>query len=208
MWANMSTAGRTFSQKNPKMRNDFYVYEHIKASNGEIFYVGKGCKKRAMDRKYRSLHWNNIVKKHGFKVNFLVKNIDEELAFFVEQERIDQLKRIGVNLCNKTDGGEGSSGLVMPQSAKDRISQIHKGNTIPLEQRLKASESLKKIRKTPEWIQKIADAKSKPVICIDTGVEYKSALEAHKATGVNKISIRATCRGDYKTAGGLRWRYK
>jgi hypothetical protein len=96
----------------------------------------------------------------------------------------------------------------MSQSARDKLSKIHKGKTIPQWQREKASESLKKIKKTPEWIQKIAEAKSKPVICIDTGVEYKSALEAHKATGANKISIRQACRGEYKTAGGMRWRYK
>jgi hypothetical protein len=190
------------------MRTDFYVYEHIKADTKQIFYVGKGCKKRARDKQYRNQYWHNIVNKHGFEVKFLVKNVDEEFAFLVEQERIDQLKILGVKICNQTDGGEGSSGLVMPKSAKERISQIHKGKTISLEQRGKASEALKKIKKTPEWIQKIALAKSKPVICIDTGVEYRSALEAHKATGANKISIRQACRGGYKTAGGLRWRYK
>mgnify|MGYP001393617475 CR=1 FL=1 len=118
------------------------------------------------------------------------------------------MRRLKVKICNLTDGGEGSSGLVMPQSAKDAISKIHKGKTIPDWQRKKASESLKKIKKTPEWIQNIVNAKSRAVVCIDTGVEYKSALEAHKQTGTNVKSIRSACRGDYKTAGGFRWRYK
>jgi hypothetical protein len=190
------------------VRSDFYVYEHLKADSGEVFYVGKGCRKRARDKDNRSKYWWNIINKHGFKVRYVVKNVDEEFAFFVEEERIDQLKRLGVKLCNLTNGGEGSSGLVMPQSAKDTISKIHKGKKLSEDHKRKASESLKKIKKTTEWIQKIADAKSKPVICIDTGVEYKSALEAHKATGTNKISIRQACRGEYKTAGGFRWRYK
>ena len=190
------------------MRTDFYVYEHLKADTCEVFYVGKGCRKRARDKDNRSKYWWNIINKHGFEVRYVVKNVEEEFAFLVEQERIDQLRRLGVKLCNLTNGGEGSSGLVMSQSARDKLSKIHKGKTIPQWQREKASESLKKIKKTPEWIQKIAEAKSKPVICIDTGVEYKSALEAHKATGANKISIRQACRGEYKTAGGMRWRYK
>jgi len=190
------------------MRSNFYVYEHLRASDKTVFYVGKGCGKRARDKSNRNLHWENIVKKHGFEVRYIVKNVDEELAFFVEQERIDQLKRIGLNLCNKTNGGEGSSGLVMPQSAKDTLSKIHRGKKIPLEQRQKASEALKKIKKSPEWIAKIAIAKSKVIICIDIGVEYLGALEASKSTGANKVAIRQACRGLYKTAGGLRWRYK
>lgn len=189
-------------------KSNFYVYEHIRKDSNSVFYVGKGSYKRARAKNCRNRYWHHIVNKHGFEVRFVAKDLTEELAFLVEEERIDQLKRLGVNLCNMTNGGEGSSGLVMPQSAKDAMSKRHKGKTITLEQRQKASESLKKIKKTPEWLQKIADAKSKPVICLDTGVEYKSSLEAHRATGANKISIRQACRGIYKTAGGLRWRYK
>lgn len=190
------------------MRSDFYVYEHLKADTGEVFYVGKGCRKRARDKDNRSQYWLNIVKKHGFDVRYVVKDVDEEFAFLVEQERIDQLKRLGVKLCNLTNGGEGLSGWVMPQELKEKMSKVHKGKTIPDWQRKMASESLKKIKKTPDWIQKIVDAKSKAVICIDTGVEYKSALDAHKQTGANVKSIRSACRGEYKTAGGFRWRYK
>jgi hypothetical protein len=205
----MYTAGKTlFLKVTKQVRTDFYVYEHIKASNKQVFYVGKGCKKRSTSKQYRNQHWHNIVKKHGFEVKFVVKNVDEELAFLIEQERIDQLKRLGTKICNQTDGGEGSSGLVMPQSAKDTISKIHKGKTIPLEQRKKASDSLKKIKKSPDWIQKIADAKSKPVICIETGIEYKSVLFAQEQTGINKRSIRSVCNGWNKTAGGYKWRYK
>jgi hypothetical protein len=190
------------------VRTDFYVYEHLKADTGEVFYVGKGCRKRARDKDNRSKYWWNIINKHGFEVRYVVKNVEEEFAFLVEQERIDQLRRLGVKLCNLTNGGEGSSGLVMPQSAKDAISKIHKGKTISLEQRKKASESLKKVKRTPEWTQKIVDSRSRAVICISTGVEYKSAVEANQKTGIHIKSIRSACRGDYKTAGGLCWRYK
>jgi hypothetical protein len=190
------------------VKSNFYVYEHIRKDCGGVFYVGKGSYKRATAKNCRNRYWHHVVNKHGFEVKFVVKDVDEEFAFLVEEERINQLKRIGVKLVNMTNGGEGSSGLVMPQSAKDAMSKAHSGKTITPEQRKKASESLKKIKKTSDWIQKIAIAKSKPVICIDTGVEYRSALEAHRATGANKISIRQACRGEYKTAGGLRWRYK
>ena len=189
------------------MRSNFYVYEHIKADTKEIFYVGKGCGKRARTKSYRNKYWHNIVNKHGFEVRFLAKNVDEEFAFLIEQERIDQLKRIGVKICNLTDGGEGSSGLVMPESAKQTISAIHKGKTISEEQRTKTSEFMKKVERTPEWVEKVAAAKRKPVMCCETGVIYKSNSEAEEKTGINRVSIKNVCNGWNKTAGGYKWRF-
>lgn len=37
--------------------------------------------------------------------------------------------------------------------------------------------------------------------------EYKSIIEASRATGINKSSIAKTCRKERKTAGGCFWKY-
>ena len=92
--------------------NNFYIYEHIRPDTGMIFYVGKGCGKRLNCGKLgggtRNNHWKAVVAKAGgFEARKLVENIDEELVFLVEQERIDQLKRLGIKLTNKTLGGCG-----------------------------------------------------------------------------------------------------
>lgn len=42
---------------------------------------------------------------------------------------------------------------------------------------------------------------------IDTGEVYESSLAASLATGISQGNISAACRGDYKTAGGFRWKY-
>ena len=85
----------------------FYVYEHVRKDTNEIFYVGKGKGRRATAGWNRNKHWTNIVNKTGgFTVKFLAKDSDEELAFLAEIERIDQLKRLGVKLCNIAPGGE------------------------------------------------------------------------------------------------------
>ena len=87
----------------------FYVYEHMRNDTNAIFYVGKGKEYRAKSTKNRNQYWANVVNKAGgFTVNYVVKNIDEELAYLCEQERIDQLKRIGCELTNLTIGGEGA----------------------------------------------------------------------------------------------------
>jgi hypothetical protein len=88
----------------------FYVYEHIRNDTNAIFYVGKGKNERAYRVNNRNEYWKNIVNKTGYTVRFVVKDVDEELAYLVEEERIDQLKRLGIKLTNLTLGGEGASG--------------------------------------------------------------------------------------------------
>ena len=104
----------------------FYVYEHTRPDTNAIFYVGKGKGNRSNDLNNRNNHWKNIVAKtNGFDVRKIAQDIDEELALLCEQERIDQLKRIGVKLCNMTNGGEGTSGRVLSSESKAKIGVRH-----------------------------------------------------------------------------------
>lgn len=47
----------------------------------------------------------------------------------------------------------------------------------------------------------------KKVECIETGIIYKSMLEASRQTGINNASISNTLNGLAKTAGGYHWRF-
>jgi len=85
----------------------FYVYEHIRNDTNAIFYVGKGKKERAYRVNNRNEYWKNIVNKTGYTVRFVVKDVDEELAYLCEEERIDQLKKLGIKLANINAGGAG-----------------------------------------------------------------------------------------------------
>lgn len=105
----------------------YYVYQHTKADTNEIFYVGKGKCNRAFISSQRNPYWKNIVSKHGFNVEFLAKNLDEELAFLVEIETINLYKRLGYKLSNITDGGEGVSGFSHPHTEEHKAKM--KGNT-------------------------------------------------------------------------------
>ena len=88
----------------------FYVYEHTRNDTGAVFYVGKGSRWRSGITQHRSRYWKNVVSKAGgFTHNKIVNGVDEDLAFLVEIERIDQLRRLGIKLVNLTDGGEGAS---------------------------------------------------------------------------------------------------
>ena len=112
-----------------KHSTSFYVYEHLRIDTGTIFYVGKGIGNRAKLSSRRNQHWKRIVAKSGgFYVRIAIGNLDEELAFLAEMERIDQLKKLGVNLCNMTDGGEGLSGHVVSDQVRQKLRQRMLGN--------------------------------------------------------------------------------
>ena len=108
----------------------FYAYEHTRADTGAVFYVGKGRGRRAGSPHGRNQYWKRIVAKAGgFSVNIIADCLDEEMAHFVETERIDQCRRIGISLANLTDGGEGASGCTPSHETRKKMSEAHKGNT-------------------------------------------------------------------------------
>ena len=47
--------------------------------------------------------------------------------------------------------------------------------------------------------------RSKPVICVETGVEYKSIAEASRTTNIPKASINNVCKNKMRKAGGYHW---
>ena len=110
--------------------SQFYVYEHITKDTNAVFYVGKGTGYRSGSKSDRNIHWKRVAKKHGFTVNIVAQNLDEELAFLCEQERIDQLRRLGVKLCNYTDGGEGISGHKHSEETKKKLSEKAIGRNV------------------------------------------------------------------------------
>ena len=48
---------------------------------------------------------------------------------------------------------------------------------------------------------------NKPVICIETGVIYKSSCEASRKLKINQQNISKCCLNQFKTAGGYHWEY-
>jgi hypothetical protein len=129
------------------MQDRFYVYEHARKDSGEVFYVGKGVGHRAHvgNRHHRSEWWCRTAEKAGgFDVTFIARNLDEELAFLVEIERIDQRRRTGSSLCNLTDGGEGASGCIRTLEWRRKMGDAHRGKVISEATRRRLSESVKK----------------------------------------------------------------
>lgn len=112
------------------MRSDFCTYVHLRP-DGTPFYVGKGTVSRALWKKRRANpHHQRIVAKHGLKdilVRIVKRGLTEEESFFHERQGIECLRSFGYQLCNLTDGGEGSSGCKLSAETRSKMSKTRKG---------------------------------------------------------------------------------
>jgi len=117
----------------------FYVYVHRRATDGRVFYVGKGSGSRSHSSHQRSKYWKNIVAKHGYITEIVQNNILEWWSLELECELIAFYGRD--SLCNHTDGGEGISGYSHTQAAKDKIKKSNIGKIVSDSTRMKLSEN-------------------------------------------------------------------
>jgi hypothetical protein len=149
----------------------YYVYEHWRLDKDECFYVGKGKGRRAYSTYGRGSHWDNIVNKlerlgFAYEIRMVQTGLSEKKAFALEKERI-AFWRDKVDLANKTDGGDGVSGLKMSDEAKAkmRAAKIGKpGNITTLGMKF-SDETKAKMRasaigkaKSPEHVKNARDA--------------------------------------------------
>lgn len=100
------------------MRADrkYFVYIHRRATDGSIFYVGKGSRHRHKEYWGRSELWTRCYKKHGVIPEIVSPKMPEACAFTLEKILIGVIGR--ENLHNRADGGEGNCGYVMSDARK------------------------------------------------------------------------------------------
>lgn len=108
---------------------NFCVYAHTKP-DGTIFYIGKGLKRRAKEKRGRNKYWQNVVNKYGYNIVILADNLSNEQALAEEILLIEHFNKFDA-LVNMTTGGEGMTGYKMPQSAKDKIRSTKWGTKNP-----------------------------------------------------------------------------
>ena len=155
----------------------FYAYIHARP-NGVPFYVGKGHGKRSHKFSVRNPHHKNVVTKHGQK-NILVKEIEcssENIAFDLEAGLIKCLRRMGYELVNRTNGGEGSTGLIWTKEGRAKISAAltgKPGRPWTLEAKAKVGAANKGKKRTQE--QRAKMVRKNKVVSQETKEKLRAA---------------------------------
>ena len=170
----------------------FYVYLYLREQDsangmaGSPYYVGKGKGRRAHSRNRVGI----AVPKDRSRIVFPARDVNEADAFQAEMLLIRRWGRIDLGtgcLRNRTDGGEGASGLSHSEATRKKLAaqkvgntygRSHKGRKMPIASRVKMSQSLRGRRLTSEHKERI-----------------RTALEGHAVSEKTRISAGNRFRG-------------
>lgn len=183
----------------------FYTYAHFRP-DGRIFYIGKGSGNRHLSLS-RGKHWKNVVAKHGgFRSEVLANWPTEAEAFEHEKFLISCFRGMGYDLCNKTDGGEGTSGRILSEESKNKLRQFGEKNgmygiSISEETRARMIAASKKTMSDPAVRAKIGasskmrkhtdEARSKIKSSWDNPEKKAARIAAMKAGWAKRLSEKA-----------------
>ena len=119
----------------------YYTYAYLREDRTP-YYIGKGKSDRAYTRDRRQFK----PPKDKSRIIYLKQNLTEEEAFKHEIYMITILGRkdLGTGILrNKTNGGEGASGLIHSDETKRKMSKSKKGKTFSKNHRKKISDANK-----------------------------------------------------------------
>lgn len=219
-----------------EVRGPYLVYTHVCLANGKS-YVGMTRQKELARWKNGKAYKKNKefyadIEKYGWD-NFIhrieYRDMTEEEALILESVLIEldgsSYRALGYNHAEYgTTGWQPTDEQRAELSEKkkqyiadhpeyaENLSAIRKGKHHSEASKAKISAALKGVPLSEETKAKISASARKrenarAVRCVETGIIYRSAREAHEATGVYCDGVRRCCRGVSKTCGGYHWEY-
>lgn len=201
------------------VENKYYVYLHIKETNGKPFYVGKGQGKRAISISDRNKWWYNTVDKYGFDIIYLETELTEEQALEKEIYWIKRIGRKSLNegpLVNLTDGGEGTSGYVYTKIHREKLCKAMAGegngmygkqhsNETKVILSLKASLWKRSESHMTSLVNAANEVRSKKIIDTNTGIVYKSIRKDSKEFGISHSYLSTQLSGKHPNKTTLKY---
>lgn len=192
----------------------YVLYRHTSPS-GKV-YIGitcnPTCKRWWRGKGYRSnQYFTAAINKYGwdaFKHEIIRSGLTKEQAEIAEIAAIRHYKardpRRGYNLAK---GGKLSA---LSEESRKRVSEANIGRANPNRGTCNYTRDYK-IEITREQVEKYieANARKKAVLCVETGIVYRSVREAERQLHICHSGIARVCNGAarYKTCGGYHWEY-
>lgn len=170
-----------------------YDGEYIVSNDGEVrsLFCGHGtrwkCGERVLTQRldYKGYKKVKLCKEGQCKLVFVHRLV---ASAFLE-------KPDGKNIVNHRDGNKQNNNVGNLEWCTDSENQIHSYRVLG--------------NKKPKWlIELLKEKSSKPVRCIETGIEYPSISEAARSVGAKTDThIGEVCRGEARKASGYHWEF-
>jgi group I intron endonuclease len=204
---------------------NYCVYKHTSPS-GKV-YVGITCKKPEYRWNNGRGYWQNpyftsAIEKYGwenFSHEILFSGLSKEEAESLEIEMIAKYDSTNREKGYNCELGGNTQGKTTDETRR-KISQARKGKCTGVQhpqygkhlsnehrKNISAANRGKPRTRTQEHRKRLSEVRCKPIVCIETGITYHSALDAEMQLGINRGNIGSCCTGKRKTAGGFTWRH-
>lgn len=187
----------------------FYIYAYLRsrdsatAKAGTPYYIGKGTGYRAWEK-----HVRNLTPKERSNIIILENNLTEIGAFALERFYIRWWGRkdLGTGiLLNRTNGGEGSVGLVFPESAKKILSERNTGKPVSDATREKLSAVAKGRKHSNEHRARISESRKQNNDAWHSEEAKKKMSEHRKNTPLTDAQIGVLKKMSEINRGGKSW---
>jgi len=178
----------------------YYTYAYLREDRTP-YYIGKGTGNRI----YSTWRRNNPPKDKS-RIIFLKQNLTEEEAFKHEIYMIAVFGRkdLGTGILrNLTDGGEGSSGVVISEETRRKISETSKGRTLSEEHKRKLIEANKGKTHSEESKRKMSEAHKNP--SKETKRKMSEAKKGKTPWNKGKTHSEETKRKISEAKKGIKW---
>jgi hypothetical protein len=160
-------------------KNIYYIYSYLREDHSP-YYIGKGSGKRAYTKGPKEVK----PPRDKSRVKIIKADLTEEEAFLLEKLYILMFGRVDLGtgiLRNKTDGGDGSSGVIVSP-----------------EERRKRSERMKGVTR-PRWIyDKIAASNTGKKLSEETKAKISAIHKGKKCTEEHKRNVSKSKASPHK----------
>jgi len=175
----------------------FCVYTHTRPDTNVVFYAGIGVISRPYSKHRRNKHWNGIVAKNNgdFIVTMVCEDMPWNLCCAFERALIKVYGRIDKGtgtLCNQTDGGDGTIGVILTDEARKRKSQACMGRIQTAETRAKISKSNSGRPRSPELRQRLSLANMGNSLSAESRKLISNKLKGTVRTSEEKAKTKIT----------------
>ena len=169
----------------------FYVYEWFNIDTNEVFYIGKGCKRRYLETKKRNKIFKKYLASHNCDVKILEYFDNEEEAFKKEYELIQLYKEKGQAIANLDDGGKGGCHFVWNDEMRQYMSEYNPMKDTQQKERFSQNNPMK----NPDIAKKVG-AKLKKKIWVK-GKVYIGVKQTAEILGIAESTLRNWCLRGY-----------
>jgi hypothetical protein len=173
---------------------EYYTYAYLREDKTP-YYIGKGKKDRVYNISGRIV----LPPKDKSRIIFLKQNLTEEEAFTHEIYMIDVFGRVDLGtgiLHNRTNGGDGTSGVVPGEETRKKLGMVWKGRKHTEETKIKMSEVAKGKPKSEETKKKISESKKNP--SEETRKKLSKINKGKNLSEEQKRKISKSCMGKNK----------